>query len=113
MPTKMTRTPIEVKRGKGGTGGDHVPTKEGLLQHLDYERQLVSKYSTELAEWSLKEKRANQHWKGHASHPEFRGMTALHLSRFIAEAEGQFWVCNQQLQYHLQEIARIEKLLYK
>lgn len=111
MPKLIDRTPISVKRGKGGTGGDAVPTRLGIQMHRDYVMVNLQKGQERVANWSVKEKRAKQHSDGVARHPEFSGMTPIQLERFIKDAEAEFWLADQQVQFCKSELARLERLL--
>lgn len=111
MGTRLTRTPLPVKRGKGGTGGDLVPTVEGVLQHRDYVLRNLASGQEKLAEWSTKEKRAKQQRDGICVHAELRFMTALQLDRYIKHCEGEFWIASRQVDDCNEELARLNRLL--
>ena len=111
MSKSIDRTPVDVKRGKGGTGGDHVPTKEGLRAELDFHLHRKRNLTTQRDDWSVKEKRARQHVRGIAIHPEFRGMTPLQIDRFCKDAEAEFWIAEMNLAHCNQDIERCTRLL--
>lgn len=111
MPKQIDREPITVKRGKGGTGGDHVPTRAGVQAHIDSIVHQIELHTKQQTDWHIKHARAEQHERGVASHPEYRGMTPLQLHRAIAEFEGNFWVEQNNILRLREEVEVLRRLL--